>query len=64
MQVLNGAVAAAGRAAGVETPVNAVLTRVLDDIAHMPHLWANYRERPRALIAEIEAETLREGAPA
>jgi 2-dehydropantoate 2-reductase len=64
---LNGAVAAAGLAANVPTPVNSVYTRVLDDIAHMPQLWAKYRERPEALVAEVEAEmrrvkALRKGA--
>ncbi len=49
------------------TPVNSVYTRVLDDIAHMPQLWAKYRERPEALVAEVEAEmhrvkALRRGA--
>jgi 2-dehydropantoate 2-reductase len=56
---LNGAVAAAGQAQGVPTPVNSVYTRVLDDIAHMPQLWAKYRERPEALVAEVEAEMRR-----
>ena len=41
---------------GVPTPVNSVYARVLDDIAHMPQLWAKYRERPEALEAEVEAE--------
>jgi len=36
--------------------VNAVYARVLNDIAHMPQLWAKYRERPEALQAEVEAE--------
>ena len=56
VDVLNGAVVAAGRAAGVATPINAVYTRVLDDIAHMPQLWSKYRERPETLFAEVEAE--------
>jgi 2-dehydropantoate 2-reductase len=56
---LNGAVAAAGHAQGIPTPVNSVYTRVLDDIAHMPQLWAKYRERPEALVAEVEAEMRR-----
>jgi 2-dehydropantoate 2-reductase len=60
--VLNGAVAAGGRQAGVPTPINTVLARVLDDIAHMPQLWAKYRERPQALFAEIEAEQRRMAA--
>lgn len=57
--VLNGAVAEAGRTLGVATPVNAVLARILSDIAHMPQLWAKYRERPAALVAEVEAEERR-----
>jgi 2-dehydropantoate 2-reductase len=59
VDVLNGAVASAGHAHGVPTPVNSVYTRVLDDIAHMPQLWAKYRERPDALVAEVEAEMRR-----
>jgi 2-dehydropantoate 2-reductase len=59
VDVLNGAVAAGGHAHGVPTPVNSVYTRVLDDIAHMPQLWAKYRERPDALVAEVEAEMRR-----
>jgi len=59
VDALNGAVAAAGLAHGVPTPVNSVYTRVLDDIAHMPQLWAKYRERPEALVAEVEAEMRR-----
>ncbi len=57
--VLNGAVAEAGRRLGVPTPVNTVFARVLDDIANMPQLWAKYRERPQALLAEVEAEERR-----
>jgi 2-dehydropantoate 2-reductase len=59
VDVLNGAVAAAGREHGIPTPVNAVYARVLDDIANMPQLWAKYRERPEALVAEVEAEMRR-----
>lgn len=59
VDVLNGAVAAAGRQYNVPTPVNAVYARVLDDIANMPQLWAKYRERPDALVAEVEAEMRR-----
>lgn len=56
---LNGAVACAGRDHNVPTPVNAVFARVLDDIAHMPQLWAKYRERPDTLASEVEAEVRR-----
>ncbi len=59
VDVLNGAVAAAGIAHGVATPVNAVFARVLDDIAHMPQLWSKYRERPDALEREVDAEVQR-----
>lgn len=54
--VLNGAVAEAGRNNGVHTPVNSVFARVLSDIAHMPALWAKYREHPDAVVAEYKAE--------
>jgi 2-dehydropantoate 2-reductase len=56
---LNGAVARAAREAGVKAPVNTVFARIVSDIAHMPQLWAKYRERPDALVAEVEAETAR-----
>jgi 2-dehydropantoate 2-reductase len=59
VEALSGAVATAGRAAGVPVPVNAAYARVLTDIAHMPQLWAKYRERPAALAAEVEAEERR-----
>ncbi|MGB6411956.1 MAG: ketopantoate reductase C-terminal domain-containing protein [Candidatus Cybelea sp.] len=59
VDVLNGAVAAAGREAGVPVPVNSVYTRVLNDIAHTPPLWAKYREHPDRLEAEVEAEVKR-----
>jgi 2-dehydropantoate 2-reductase len=60
--VLNGAVAAAGLEHRVPTPVNAVYARVLDAIAHMPQLWAKYRERPEVLESEVEAEVRRQRA--
>ena len=59
VDVLNGAVAVAGREHGVPTPVNAVFARVLSDIAHMPQLWAKYREHPETLEAEVQAEVKR-----
>jgi 2-dehydropantoate 2-reductase len=59
VQALNGAVVQAARDAGVRVPVNAALTRVLEDIAHMPQLWAKYRERPEALVAEVQSESQR-----
>ncbi len=59
VEVLNGAVAAHGHRCGVATPVNTVYARVLGDIAHMPQLWAKYRERPEVLAAEVAAEVRR-----
>jgi 2-dehydropantoate 2-reductase len=59
VNVLNGAVASAGLEHHVHTPVNAVYARVLDAIAHMPQLWAKYRERPEVLESEVEAEMRR-----
>lgn len=56
---LNGAVACAGRDHNVRTPVNAVYARVLEDISHMPQLWAKYREHPDTLAAEVAAEVKR-----
>ena len=56
---LNGAVACAGRDHHVRTPVNAVYARVLEDIAHMPQLWAKYREHPDTLAGEVAAEVKR-----
>ena len=62
VDVLNGAIAAYGRTHGVATPVNSVFARVLADIAHLPQLWAKYRERPAALAAEVRAEEQRSRA--
>lgn len=59
VDVLNGAVATAGKEQGVAVPVNSVYTRVLNDIAHTPPLWAKYREHPERLEAEVEAEVKR-----
>lgn len=59
VEMLNGAVAAAGRERGVPAPVNAVYARVLNDIAHTPPLWAKYREHPETLEGEVLAEMKR-----
>jgi 2-dehydropantoate 2-reductase len=56
VDVLNGAVARAADTLGLRAPVNAVFARVLNDITHMPQLWAKYRERPDVLEAEVRAE--------
>jgi 2-dehydropantoate 2-reductase len=60
VEVLNGAVARAARDANVSAPINAVFARVVSDIAHMPQLWAKYRERPETLRGEVEAQVARE----
>ncbi|BDE05276.1 2-dehydropantoate 2-reductase [Vulcanimicrobium alpinum] len=57
VDVLNGAVARAARDAGIEAPVNTAIARILNDVTHMPQLWAKYRERPAALVSEIKAES-------
>jgi 2-dehydropantoate 2-reductase len=62
VEFLNGAVARAARAAGIDAPVNAALARILSDVAHMPQLWAKYRERPGALCGEVRTETERKRA--
>ena len=59
VEVLNGAVARAALASGVRAPVNAVLARIVSDLAQMPQLWAKYRERPDALTAEVDAQIAR-----
>ncbi|HEY0613793.1 MAG TPA: ketopantoate reductase C-terminal domain-containing protein [Candidatus Elarobacter sp.] len=59
VDVLNGAVCNAARELGVAAPVNTAFTRILNDVTHMPQLWAKYRERPAALVAEVRAQTAR-----
>jgi 2-dehydropantoate 2-reductase len=59
IDVLNGAVVDVARRLGVRAPVNTVLARIVSDIAHMPQLWAKYRERPDALRSELAAEVAR-----
>ncbi|GAC1306032.1 MAG: 2-dehydropantoate 2-reductase [Vulcanimicrobiaceae bacterium] len=56
--VLNGAVAAAGRAAGVPTPVNAAFARILADVAASPEARAAYRSRPGDLLACVIAKRI------
>jgi hypothetical protein len=60
VEVLNGAVARAAREANVPAPINAVFARVVSDIAHMPQLWAKYRERPEILESEVASQITRE----
>jgi len=51
---LNGAVVAAGTSAGVPTPVNAVLTRLVDDLAAGRVPREAFADRPEALLAAVE----------
>jgi 2-dehydropantoate 2-reductase len=63
VDVLNGAVAAAGLTVGIPTPANTALSRVLEDVAATPQLWPTYRERPGALAAEVDADERRAAGP-
>jgi 2-dehydropantoate 2-reductase len=63
VDVLNGAVAAAGLTVDVATPVNTAFARVLEDIAATPQLWPTFRERPAALAAEVDADERRAAGP-
>jgi len=51
---MNGAVARAGRVAGVPTPVNAALARLLDDAAGDPALRAELARRPARIVELVE----------
>ena len=53
IDALNGAIAAAGAAHGIATPVNSAYARVLAAIARDPGLRGTFRERPGALIAAV-----------
>jgi 2-dehydropantoate 2-reductase len=63
VDVLNGAVVAAGVTVDVPTPVNTAFARVLEDIAATPQLWPTYRGRPGALAAEVDADERRAAGP-
>jgi ketopantoate reductase len=54
VKVLNGAVAAAARAAGISAPVNATYAAILEEISNNPNAWSRYRNQPQALIAAVE----------
>jgi 2-dehydropantoate 2-reductase len=56
VEALNGAIAAAGAALGVATPVDTVYSRLLLEMSHDVELRAAYRERPDALLTAVEAE--------
>ena len=53
VEVLNGAVVAAGKEVGVPTPVNRVLTRLVIELASGEREWAFYRHNAEALLQEI-----------
>jgi 2-dehydropantoate 2-reductase len=48
---LNGAVAAAGAARSIPTPVNAAFSRIVEEISADPARWPTYRRQPARLIA-------------
>jgi 2-dehydropantoate 2-reductase len=48
---LNGAVAQAGSAAGVPTPVNAAFTTILSNISETPETWPDWQDQPQRLAA-------------
>jgi 2-dehydropantoate 2-reductase len=50
---LNGAVARVGLAAGVPTPVNDTLTRILSAIAVAPETWPDWQGQPQRLAASV-----------
>jgi 2-dehydropantoate 2-reductase len=52
---LNGAVARAGAAAGVPTPVNAALADLLDRVVVDPGLRAALVDRPRLIVEQVDA---------
>lgn len=56
IDVLNGAVVAAGEAAGVPTPTNRTLTRLVRELACGERERAPFRHNPDALLSEIQAE--------
>ena len=53
---MNGAVAREGRKLGVPTPVNFVLTDTLHKLFQGVLLWDDFRGKPEALLARLEAE--------
>ena len=55
VDALNGAVAGHGKAAGVAVPANSNVTRILDAIAAGTIEWNEYRGKPAALAAAIDA---------
>jgi 2-dehydropantoate 2-reductase len=61
VSALNGAIATAGAALGIATPVNAAYAGVLARIAADPSVWATYRERPAALLAAVVSASAMRG---
>jgi 2-dehydropantoate 2-reductase len=56
VSVLNGAVAAWGRAAGVATPVNVVFARLVGEIEREPTVRADYRRAPKIVLDAVRVE--------
>lgn len=53
--VLNGAIVQAGQRLGLATPVNQVLTDILNSIVSGRSPWTDYRDQPEKLIAAVKA---------
>jgi 2-dehydropantoate 2-reductase len=53
---LNGAVARAGLTAGVPTPVNDALARILSAISLAPETWHDWQGQPQRLASHIDRE--------
>jgi 2-dehydropantoate 2-reductase len=54
VDVLNGAIVAAGAAIGIPTPINEALTHIVRDLARSVQERSHYRHNPDALLAAIE----------
>jgi len=56
ISVLNGAIAAAGRQANVQTPVNDTLTDILSQLISRQLDWAEYQHQPEKLLQAVAAK--------
>jgi 2-dehydropantoate 2-reductase len=54
---LNGAVARAGAAVNIPTPVNSTLTSILSAITAEPETWPDWQDHPRVLAERIASAT-------
>jgi len=56
---LNGATVDLGKETGVATPVNAMLTQLVDQVTESPELRARFRDNPEALLEQLRASGVR-----